>query len=66
MNLRKDLELSNLEQRKDFYVMYDGDYFGIYKFNLNTNRYEGFGYINLDKMVIAITDNTYFIKARGI
>ena len=55
--------VSRLERRKPFGIVYDGEDFGIYKFNYNNNWYEGMiGHINIESMYRAIKDRSYFIQ----
>ena len=55
--------IEHLEQLKPFKVIYDGDDFGIYKYNEKTNRYEGcIGYMEIPKMVEIIKDKDSFIN----
>ena len=63
-NLEKlELFKNHLKNKKDFRVIFDGDDFGIYKYNEETNRYEGFiGYLTLEGMLEAINTEDYFIK----
>jgi len=60
--IKEDLEL-----HKPFKVIYDGEDFGIYKYNPNKNWYEGvIGHIPMDKMLQAIVDQNYFIKLESV
>lgn len=55
--------LNNLKDRKDFKVTFDGDDFGIYKYNKEKDRYEGFiGHMTITEMVEIIKDKESFIK----
>ena len=64
MKSKKDMELiKHLNERKDFKVIFDGEEFGIYKYNQEKNRYEGeIGFIKLEAMIQAIEDKEYSIK----
>ena len=57
--------LNDLRDRKPFQVIYDGEDFGIYRFNEEKGRYEGvIGFIPLEEMVAIIKDKDHFIKLR--
>ena len=59
--------MNNLRERKPFYVIYDGDSFGIYKFNEQKQRYEGvIGNIDLKSMIEIIKDKESFIRLEAI
>ena len=64
MKKENTLELINhLKDRKPFKVNYDGEDFGIYRYNQEKDRYDGcIGHIPIDKMFQAIKDQSYFIK----
>lgn len=62
MKIEKDLEL-----RKPIKLIYDGEDFGVYKFNEEKNRYEGIiGYLDIETIIRAIRDKDYFIQVRSI
>lgn len=62
MKIEKDLEL-----RKPIKLIYDGEDFGVYKFNEERNRYEGIiGYLDIETIIRAIRDKDYFIQVRSI
>lgn len=62
MKIEKDLEL-----RKPIKLIYDGEDFGVYKFNEEKNRYEGIiGYLEIETIIRAIRDKDYFIQVRSI
>ena len=55
--------LNNLKDRKPFKVIYDGEDFGIYRYNQEKDRYDGcIGHIPLTEMVKIIKDKDHFIK----
>ena len=59
--------MNNLKERKPFHVIYDGDDYGIYKYNNEKNRYEGvIGHIDLKDMLKIIKDKEHFIKLEVI
>lgn len=59
--------MNNLKDRKPFHIIYDGEDFGIYTFNNETNRYEGvIGHIGLKEMLEIIKDKEHFIKLRSV
>lgn len=65
MKIRNDSELlkQHLELRQDFKIIYDGEDFGIYKYNQEKNVYQGLvGYLSIESMLLAIIDEEYFIK----
>ena len=60
---KEDLELDkkHLEERKPFKVIYDGEDFGIFKYE--NGRYQSeLGFIDLESMARCIQDDKYFIK----
>ena len=61
MKKKNILELSeHLKKRFPFRVIYDGDDFGIYKYNSNKDRYEGIiGHIDLKEMVMIIKSDGF-------
>lgn len=61
MKKKNILELSeHLKNRLPFRVIYDGDDFGIYKYNSNKDRYEGIiGHIDLKEMVAIIKSDSF-------
>lgn len=55
--------IKHLNKKRDFKVIYDGDDFGIYKYDSNRNAYVGeIGHIPMEAMIRAIEDEEYFIK----
>ena len=55
--------IKHLNERKDFKVIFDGEDFGIYKYDKDKDRYQGmFGYVKIPAMIQAIEDETYHIK----
>lgn len=65
MKIRNDLELlkKHLEGKKDFKVIFDGEDFGIYKYDADRNAYVGeIGNIALSGMIQAIEDKSYHIQ----
>lgn len=68
MKCEEKLELykEHLRRRGDFRINYDGDDFGIYRFNPKEEKYIGlevpFG-LSLEAMLVIITTKNYFIKA---
>lgn len=70
MKKELDLELktkleNKLENREDFRVIYDGEDFGIYKYNKETDRYEGcIGHITIEKMLKIIKGSIDFIELK--
>ena len=61
MKIDKNLAFKHLMERKPFKVVYDGEDFGIFKFE--NGRYQGeIGYIDLENMLRCIQDDNYFIK----
>lgn len=59
--------LNNLKERKPFHVIYDGDDFGIYKYNEEKERYEGaIGHLKLKDMLEIIKNKEHFIKLEVI
>lgn len=63
-NYSRSLELTNkLERKEDFRIIYDGEDFGIYKYNEENNRYEGeIGYLTIESMIKIINGSNDFIK----
>ena len=55
--------IKHLNERKDFKVIFDGDDFGIYKYDKEKDRYQGVvGYITIQSMIQSIEDETYHIR----
>lgn len=54
----------DLKERKPIGLIYDGNDYGIYKFNEEKNWYQGkIGHIDLENLYRAIKDESYFIQA---
>ena len=50
-----------------FKIIFSNTDFGIFKFNDSENKYQGkYGNIDIKSMVVAITDDKYFIQAIAI
>ena len=61
MKIDKSLAFKNLIERKPFKVIYDGEDFGIFKYE--NGRYQSeLGFIDLESMARCIQDDKYFIK----
>lgn len=57
--------IENLKNRNPIRVIFDGDDFGIYKFNEEKERYEGIiGYLTLDKIKMILREEIDYIKIR--
>ena len=62
-----DLKLQNFNEKKPFNLIYDGDNWGIYEFNEEKQKYEGFmGSFENETIIRAIKDSNYFIKVELI
>lgn len=55
--------LKNLEEKKDFKVIYDGKDFGVFHYAKEHGIYQGdVGFLKIESMLRAIKDESYFIK----
>lgn len=62
MKIKRDLEL-----HKPFRIIFDGEDYGIYTYQEETNRYIGaIGYIPMESMLRAVTDGSYIIQAKPV
>ena len=66
--INENLELIKLhiQKREDLRIFLDSGDFGIYKFDKETNRYIGFGFLDLEGIITAykhqLKGDDYFIK----
>ena len=62
----KDMELmERLDNKEPFNVIYDGEDFGVYKYNPETNKYEGdIGYLTIQSMLNIIKGLNDFIELK--
>ena len=55
--------MQKLKDHEDFKVIYDGEDFGTYKYNVKTNRYEGvIGYLTIESILTIIKGLNDFIE----
>lgn len=70
MKKEKNLELlkKQLKQRGKFKVYFDGEDLEVFTFNPAKNRYEGeiIGYLDLETIVKAIKDDSFWIQVEAI
>lgn len=64
MKNEKNMEyMTRFKDRDNFNIIYDGEDFGIYKYNKDTNRYEGdIGYLSMSSMLQIVKGEHDFIK----
>ena len=59
--------IENLKNRNPIRVIFDGEDFGIYKYNEEKERYEGIiGYLTLDKIKMILKKEINYIEIRSI
>lgn len=58
--------IEDLRQRKPIKVILNGTDMGIYKFNTEKQRYEGFGYLTLDTIKRILQEQLNFIEIEGV